>query len=177
MGDAINEMLRKDEFYKNPKNRIVKFHFYEGKSLISKLIKWRTYSKFSHIAIELNKRVYESWTGNGANGVVISNSPLTYHTKGTKITTIEIEMKNILIWEMFLELQIGKKYDYLGILGFVLDKDLHNSLEWFCSELAETFFIFELPRYKKERLKSPQAIYDMIRIYALLQQKYKELWK
>ena len=154
--------------------KTIKFHFYEGKSLVSRLIKWRTYSIYSHVSIQIDNEIIESWVGGGQSGVVISTDPLTYHKKGTNITTIEIEMKNWKPWLVFLKSQIGKKYDYKAILNFVKNKTKQNPNRWFCSELANTFFEFELKNYKNNRLVSPQSFYDTIKTYSLLQ-KHKEV--
>lgn len=35
----------------------------------------------------------------------------------------------------FLNDQIGKKYDFLGIMSFVLNRDWRDDQRWFCSEL------------------------------------------
>ncbi len=38
--------------------------------------------------------------------------------------------------------QLGKKYDYTGLVGFALkDRDFEEEDAWFCSEVAETSFI------------------------------------
>jgi hypothetical protein len=86
-------------------------------------------------------------------------------------------MKNVVLWKMFLDLQVGKKYDYLGLLGFVLDNGLNDHKRWFCSELADTFLNFEFKNYSNNRLVSPQEFYRSIYIISLLQKKYKEVLK
>jgi len=145
--------------------KIIKFHFYKGKSLLSWAIKFRTLSIYSHVAIEIDGIVYESWQGKKNNGVVKSNNPLTYHKKGTKIETILVPMEKWLVWKEFLELQVGKKYDYKAIFNFAFNWKKQNPDRWFCSELASTFFQFECNKQISDRLVSPQGMYDLITGY------------
>jgi len=146
----------------------VDFYFYEGKSLLSKLIRWRTYSIFSHVAIGIKNCIYEAWVGNGCSGVVKSNNPLTFHKANTPIVKVSINMKNLDDWKDFLEMQVGKKYDFFAIFNFLLNKKGNNRKKWFCSELANTFFEYEIKEKIEERLVSPQAFYDKITTYKLM---------
>ena len=38
--------------------------------------------------------------------------------------------------EEFAIAQLGKDYDYLGIIGFWFNRDFHKDDKWYCSELA-----------------------------------------
>jgi hypothetical protein len=147
-------------------NNIIKFHCYKGTSWLSKLIKFRTLSEYSHIAIEIDNIVYEAWTSDGCNGGVKSHSPLFYHSEGTKFDTYSFEMKNIQKYKNFLEMQVGKKYDWKAIFNFALNWNKQNSDAWFCSELADLFFIFEIQNYIAEtKLVSPGRFVDKIHGY------------
>jgi hypothetical protein len=58
----------------------------------------------------------------------------------------------------FLESQIGKKYDFAGILGFGLSANLECKDKWFCSELvfaAAQYAGIELLRRIKAHKVSP----------------------
>ena len=127
---------------------------YQGKSFFpSKFIIWFTWSnnKYSHSAwsfceIDGSRLVgdiseYEAWAGKGV--VHVPEIGLN-HTKGTRIDLYELtpELSNDDANEglKFLSEQIGKKYDYKGILGFLLrKKNMHNPDAWFCSELVFAF--------------------------------------
>jgi len=143
----------------------VKFHFYKGKSFISKIIKWRTFSIYSHVSIEIDGDVWEAWEGSSASGVVKSSNPSYYHTPLTEFDTIIVPMKNVKEWKTFLDLQIGKKYDYKAIFSFLRNRNKQDNSKWFCSELAHTYFDFEVKNYKYDRLVSPQTLKDMIEHY------------
>ena len=108
---------------------------YRGRSWISRLIRWRTWSPYSHAAwLCRDGTVIEAWPG----GVQWVSGLLTQHKERTVVEVYEIvgltEEQRTRI-ETFLVDQIGKPYDYLAILGFMLRKPLQKPSRWFCSEL------------------------------------------
>ena len=125
---------------------------YIGKSFFpSKIIEWFTWGKYSHSAwsfceIEDGKLVgdtseYEAWAG---KGVVHVPEIGANHTKGTRIDLYQLatplDNADANKGLKFLSDQLGKGYDYKGILGFLLrKKSMHNPNDWFCSELVFAF--------------------------------------
>lgn len=112
---------------------------YRGVSWISKVIRWQTRSKYSHIAIELEDgSVIEAWH---IGGVANNPSFKTVHSPKTKVDVLEIigqyDEKKVL---EFLKMQIGHKYDFRSIVRFITRKSSHVSPNWFCSELANEAF-------------------------------------
>jgi uncharacterized protein YycO len=109
---------------------------YKGRSLLSRLIRWRTWSEYSHAAwVCPDGSVIEAWKG----GVRHAPGPLVQHEPGTEVDLFEV--KGLCVakaWRVqeFLLRQIGKPYDYAGILGFVLAAKTENPDCWFCSELV-----------------------------------------
>lgn len=108
---------------------------YRGKSWISKMIRWQTRSKYSHIAIELNDgSVIEAWH---IGGVAHNKSFRTVHTKGTPVDVFSINKPfDEIEAEAFLLEQIGKKYDFGSIARFMSRRDEPHDDKWFCSELS-----------------------------------------
>ena len=125
---------------------------YIGKSFFpSKIIQWFCWGKYSHSAwsfceLDGGRLVgdiseYEAWAG---KGVVHVPRIGANHTPGTRIDVYELtpalsseDANNGL---KFLSEQLGKGYDYKGILGFLLrKKSMHNPNDWFCSELVFAF--------------------------------------
>lgn len=119
---------------------------YGGLSALSLAIKFRTWSKYSHVSLERdNENCIEAW---GLDGVVHRKGTDAYkigHTEGTVVhvfqvpTSIQIGDQLILvdhskIWESALE-QVGKKYDWFAILGFMIRMRTENSERLVCSEL------------------------------------------
>jgi len=107
---------------------------YKGKSLLSIFIKFFTWSKYSHVSVLFeNGNEYEAWQKGGVQIVPIFGMN---HKKGTVIdlyklkTTDEEEQKA----ELFALSQLGKKYDYWAILGFMIRKNIHEKKALVCSE-------------------------------------------
>lgn len=110
---------------------------YFGTSTISKLIRWRTWSDVSHTAAFLGEdldEVVEAWQGVG----VIRRPWTEGHEPGTRIELYRVDCtpeERRLFWQ-FIHEQIGKGYDYTGILGFMTRTKSECADKWFCSELV-----------------------------------------
>jgi uncharacterized protein YycO len=111
---------------------------FKGKGVISRSIRWQTRGKYSHAAVLLNddKTIIEAWhTGTGVRKKEVkdwSNIDVYYVPGLTKA-----EAANVLA---FLEAQIGKGYDYFGVLRFLSRRNRDNPNRWFCSELVVAAF-------------------------------------
>ena len=107
---------------------------YKGTSALSRLIRWQTWSEYSHAAwVFPDGSVIEAWKG----GVRHAPGILTQHTQGTDVDLFTLELTVEQRWAIqdFLIAQIGKPYDYAGILGFLAAAKTENPEKWFCSEL------------------------------------------
>ncbi len=108
---------------------------YKGTSWMSRAIRWRTWSDYSHAAwVREDGSVIEAWT----NGVRCVTSPLDDHTPGTPIDFFDVaitpdQRRQV---EAFLMWQLGKPYDHTAILGFLTRAKSENPDRWFCSELV-----------------------------------------
>jgi hypothetical protein len=114
---------------------------YKGTSIVSQAIKFFSWSEYSHASwVTENGGEYESWDG---VGVQYSAKFGAAHTKGTFVDlfNIKITSQETYNLELFFKSQIGKKYDYKGILGFLMRKDYESVEKWFCSELIMEGFI------------------------------------
>ncbi len=109
---------------------------YKGVSFTSNMIKRVTRGEYSHTAIMLeDDRIVEAWQG--CNKVRIINELSDGHKPGTEVDIYLVDMgsKQEENFRAFVELQIGKKYDYMGLVGFYFNSGIHNESKWFCSEL------------------------------------------
>ena len=109
---------------------------YKGRSLVSKVIKRVTRGEYSHTAIMLDDdRIVEAWEG--CNEVRIITDLSDGHKPGTSVDIYEVNMgsRQEEKFREFVEAQLGKKYDYLGLVGFYFNSGVHNENKWFCSEL------------------------------------------
>ncbi len=105
---------------------------YQGKSIISKLIRWQTRSKYSHVSIEVDGFNYEAW-----NNGVVRRQWHEGHTDGTKVDVFRLQkgIVNGLLLKA-LKAQLGKKYDYKSIARFLSRRKVQLDNKWFCSELV-----------------------------------------
>jgi uncharacterized protein YycO len=142
---------------------MIRLAAFQGKSLISRIIRAVTYSEYSHLGMEfaadmevggsryvrcINRgSVIEAWKG----GVKLSSSISERHTPGTAVDLFEFktplsrhEAERMAI---FLLSQIGKPYDYLNVARFlpivrmILPRPgpastIYRRKHLFCSELC-----------------------------------------
>jgi hypothetical protein len=115
---------------------------YQGKSLVSRLIRWFTWSKYSHVAwLCQDGSVIEAWH---RGGVRRQPSLSAVHTPGTRVELFQVlthEFRELNYAqreavETFLTQQLGARYDFLGILGFLTRARMEKHGAWFCSELV-----------------------------------------
>ena len=141
----------------------------KGISLGSKLIKyWQFGFPYTHIfyilgdPVDNDPLIIEAWHQPILKGGRVCLCNLSEnHSKGTLYSVFSIEVtenqkKNI---ESFLKDQIGKKYDFIGLLAFPFRmKKLAKNKRWFCSELVFEAFLragVELLQYTDSHEVSP----------------------
>jgi hypothetical protein len=112
---------------------------YKGISSLSRVIRWANRAIYSHAAwIDPESGAcYEAWTHGGVRKVPSFSSA---HTPGTQldIFATPATREQSLTIRRFLEWQIGKPYDWRGILHFVTRRPEYprDQDRWFCSELV-----------------------------------------
>ena len=114
---------------------------YRGKSFISRAIRWQTRGVYSHVAVMLSEReIVEAWHNPAEVRVIGSLSE--GHTRGTPVDIFEIDIdsQQCLAVRDFLLDQVGKPYDFAGVLRFLSRREKNNPDKWFCSELAFSAF-------------------------------------
>lgn len=110
---------------------------YKGTSWLSRLIRWFTWSQYSHAAwICRDGTVIEAWLPGGVQRV---DSLSTNHRDGTMVALFEVEgltdgqREQI---ERDLADRLGAPYDVLGLLGFLTRERMEKHNAYFCSELV-----------------------------------------
>lgn len=111
----------------------MKLLLFKGRGFISRLIRWQTRSKYSHAALLLSdgRTIIEAWQGAGVRVKEI--------TDWTDVDLFEIEGLTPLVETRAYSFacdQVGKKYDYWGVIRFVSRRHMPANEKWFCSELA-----------------------------------------
>lgn len=133
---------------------------FKGHGFYDFFIRLFTRSDFTHIALDLgDNMLIESYPGVGVRIRRYSDHEMGLcRFRYTDQATLQRVFPNIRKWVMS---QVGKKYDYWGIIGFAFnDPKLHDLYRWFCS----TFFdvAYEIGGiilfHKKETLIDPGDI-------------------
>ena len=92
------------------------------------------------------------------------------------VFTLNVTEKQLQMYRLFSDDQIGKPYDSRGITGFVLDKrDWHEPDSWFCSEEVQAnleFAKISPPMYEKSNRVDPG---DLAFILCALGASYQDL--
>lgn len=145
----------------------ITFAFYKGKgNFLDKLIRVFTLSKYSHVEIVIDDLWYASSPRD--KGVRVKKIvPKEGHWDYINIPVSQETKEHI---ENFLKSQVGKGYDYFGILfGIILPLKSDLPDKWFCSELA-VYVIkkFNVPIKYKMLFKEPPCTYTPGKLYRLL---------
>lgn len=106
---------------------------YQGKSLVSRAIRWQTRSPYSHVAVEDDDgKVYEAWHKGGVRCV---DHYKQGHTKGTQVDQYAlIKDYDKAKVRSFLYSQVGKGYDFKSVFRFLTRRDVRLDDSWFCAE-------------------------------------------
>jgi hypothetical protein len=109
---------------------------YKGVSAMSRMIRFRTWSEYSHASWvdDSFQFEWESWPKGGVQSV----APFSRHTRGTVVDLFHVPLsrhEETRLLEFFAS-QKGKGYDWRGVFGFLSRRSAAQSREkWFCSEL------------------------------------------
>lgn len=143
-----------------------------GKSIFSKIIRLLTHSQYSHVEFLLeNGETVGSRELEGVKYRKIDrfNKPEIFYFCNAETGEVKSLSDNEQIrLQMFIVDNLGKKYDYKGILGYLLSKDgYHGKDDWFCSEFV-FFGCKKIGRKLSNRSKcyyvSPADIANSLRI-------------
>lgn len=122
----------------------ITLQFITEKDLASWIIRYATWSDYSHVDFVLNN--YQSKNGKTYNGLLgarmsggVELRPFDY-AKFSKVAHYQCATGNESIIEYAIS-QIGKKYDTTGIINFSLHRDWQADDSWFCSELVAASFV------------------------------------
>lgn len=113
-----------------------------GKGIVSKTIRYLTKSKYSHVEFLYSDG--QTTVGSTAEKGVAYGNISEFNNPETFLfcnldTIIELPDKELEALQAFIDSQLGCKYDFGGIFGYLLNKNNYNGKsDWFCSE-----FVFE----------------------------------
>ena len=137
-------------------------------TILGKLVGLYTHGPYSHVAIIIEDikdgLLNEStqWEASPTSGYVKKSKHMYDEVKWDYI---DINIKDINNTIEFLNSVLGNKYDYAGILGFILPiQDRSN--RWFCSELASNILKidgYEPMWYIEPSSVSPNKLYKLLK--------------
>ena len=131
------------------------------------LVKWRTCSQIDHLAFVVgNDTVIDACPKGGVDFRPISRyADASWVVLRTKVPLTDAQFQRMLT---FAVSQKGKKYDWMGIAGFAINRDIDDKNRWFCSEYVTAIFdtegIILVPR-KGPGITSPELPYQSNLVY------------
>lgn len=109
---------------------VIRIEFSKSGSIISKLIRWFTWGKWSHVAVRMPEG--DMIEAREFLGVVRRN--VKY--EDVQQVVLEVTEEQAKVFHDVLRSQVGKPYDWLAILGFLFRRDWQRDDYWICSELV-----------------------------------------
>jgi hypothetical protein len=136
---------------------MVTFYFTKSDTLIGKLIRFTSGGKYNHVSIGINGYIYQAKMD---YGVTKSKCDRDYNS-----------VDWLHVWDLdeqkvseFLDAQVGKKYDWLGVISFLWIFIRQGREKWFCSELATVALMKGLDKKEYNQRQSPIDFYYLLKI-------------
>lgn len=123
----------------------VTLQFSTRPGLGSRLIRWFTWSEFSHVDFVLYTADGVWLLGSKADGVKRRPYIESNYSHVARFNLPDCPPAAV----QFAETQIGKPYDFSALFGFLLRRDWAEDDSWFCSELV--YWAFEQAGYRPFR--------------------------
>jgi len=111
---------------------MIRLHFCRSNLPGALLIQAALFSRWNHVAIEVEGVIYDATLGDG----VAKSTPQALRAKYNEIQSVEIPNLNERGVVAFLESQLGKSYDWTALIALPFRQDWQDPQKWFCSELA-----------------------------------------
>lgn len=133
---------------------VVKFHFHSTPTITGKLIRFWTGSKVNHVSVQVGPYYYDT---NYGQKLKCRTRPVS---KAVETYSFEIsDLGDRLRVSNYINSSIGTKYDYLALVGFLVNKRKENKRRLYCSEFAANVLSLFLPNsIKHRRLLSPESL-------------------
>lgn len=108
----------------------IKFHFHGSKSLVSRIIQWRTNSAFSHVSVEVGGYYYQAYFQSEFYRTIDPDDDIT------ETVDLEVDDDTYATIEKMLRSRLGIPYDYSSVIGWLLNRHRQSNKKWYCSEMA-----------------------------------------
>lgn len=106
-------------------------HFCAADDKVGAAIKLLTLSQFSHCALEIDGQIWEATFKKGVS--CCSKDDFRSRYPHSKQLIVRGSASKALL---FLQAQLGKKYDFAALAAFPLRENWQDDNRWFCSELV-----------------------------------------
>ena len=140
--------------------KTISFQSHYSGTTLAKAIRLFSGGNFSHTSIKLETHVYEAHIKSGVTKT--ANDKYNYDDV---IVTVSFEIEDARYEEVkkFLDAQVGKRYDTLGILAFLWFFIEQKPGKWFCSELGMVALMkaFSIPSMEYDQKQSPTSFYRL----------------
>jgi len=117
--------------------RKLRFHYFDNRTIGSWIIKARLSTAFSHCAVEFEDGalIHSTMTHGTVKETLAEQPHAPKHT-----TEVYVTEERYLAARAWAESILGTKYDWKGIVGFIVAKSYQSNGAYFCSETARTVF-------------------------------------
>lgn len=130
-------------------------HFHRTNSPIGKAIRLQTGGSVNHVSIQQGNIVTEAQMFKGVTGG---------HNEKTIVESFIFEKGDAQTVRDFAKAQMGKGYDWLGILSFIWNFFPERMGKWYCSELGMVALMKYLGVKDYNQKQSPQTLLELCRI-------------
>jgi hypothetical protein len=137
----------------------ITYNSHIGKSTYSKAIQFQTGGEFTHTSINLNGVIYEAVI---KKGVIKTEEKNWDSSTVCSSTTFNIDVHTHRALKYWLDAQVGKGYDYLGILSFIWKFIKQKKGKWWCSELGTETLAKQFSLYYYKHKQDPTEFYYMV---------------
>lgn len=135
--------------------KTAKVVFATNNGIASVFIKLFTLSSWSHCGIIDGSYVIDSTMCSGVRRIQFGEWKT--HYDHYVIVEMPINREDAIEWA---RLQVGKKYDPLGILSLLARKNISDANKWFCSELVASYLGIQERTWRL----SPQWLWSLFKI-------------
>lgn len=104
---------------------------------LSPIIRWVTWSDYSHVALLLDEETVIESTMSKGGVYTDSLSNFKKRAKNWLMVELEIDISH-LDWNKLIEIankEVGKPYDTFGVIGLSIHRNWQEDDKWWCSEL------------------------------------------
>lgn len=108
----------------------INIEFSKQSTILARLIRWFTWSRWSHVSVPIRDGL--TIESREFKGVIRTSN----RYDNSDLLTLEVEKEEADQFYHLLDSQVGKSYDYLGVLGFIFRSSWARDNRWFCSELV-----------------------------------------